>query len=112
MFCTVKLYPRGVLLEWILSYEVLSAVLCLGNVVSVTASQVSLRRKSRPTNRNTPVYNTVACIVSFIVILANRAPPLQMVFGLLVAFHGPGGSPAEDIRAPFHDLTDYIFVYV
>lgn len=58
------------------------------------------------------VQSTVACVVSFIVILANRFPPLQMVFGLLVAFHGPEGFLAEDIRDPFHDATDYIFVYV
>lgn len=58
------------------------------------------------------MYSTVACTVSFIVILANSPPPLQVVFGLLVAFHGPGGFLAEDIRAPFHDITDYIFVCV
>lgn len=49
MFCTVKLYPQGVLSEWILSYEVLPAILCLGNVLSVTVSQM-LRRKSLHTN--------------------------------------------------------------
>lgn len=58
------------------------------------------------------VQSTVACVVSFIVILANRFPPLQMMFGLLVAFHGPEGFLAEDSRDPFHDATDYIFVYV
>lgn len=112
MFCTVKLFPHGVLSEWILSYEVFPEIPCLGNVLSVTVSQMSLWRKSFRTNGNTPVYSTVACIVSFIVILANGLPPLQMVFGLPVAFHRPGGFLAEDIRTPFHDITNYIFVCV
>lgn len=58
------------------------------------------------------MYSIAARIVSFIVILANRLPPLKMVFSLPVAFHGPEGFLTEDIRAPFHDITDYIFVYV
>lgn len=58
------------------------------------------------------MYSTVAYIVSFIVILAKRLPPLQMVFGFPVAFHRPGGFLAEDIRAPFHDIANYIFVCV
>lgn len=76
MFCIVKLYPQGLLLEWILSCEVLSATLCLGNVLSVTASHMSLWRKSHHTNRNAPVYSTIVCTVYFIVILANRHLPL------------------------------------
>lgn len=35
-----------------------------------------------------------------------------MVFSLPIAFHGPGGFLAEAIRAPFCDITNYIFVYV
>lgn len=111
MFCTVKLYPQAGLLEWILSSKVLSATLCLGNVSSVTVSQMLWREQLR-TNGNASVDGPVACIVSSIVALACRLPFLQLVSGLPAAFRGPGGFPAEDLGAPFHDVTNYIFVYV
>lgn len=36
-----------------------------------------------------------------------------MVFGLPIAFHGAGVSPAKTIQTPFPDMTSYNFgVYV
>lgn len=86
-------------------YKVLSATLSLENVLSVPVSQAVIMEKEASHNSKHSYVQYCSLSVSFIIILANRLPPLQLVFGLPVAFHEPGVSPAEDI-------TSYNFVCV
>lgn len=102
MFCTVKLYPQGV--SWSGFFPIKSYLQhCVWGMFCLL---LSAKCYGEGSFINTPVYTIVTCAVSFIVVLADRLPLF------LVAFHGPGGFPAEDIRVPFHDVANYIFVYV
>lgn len=54
MFCTVKLFPQGVLVEGILPTKSYLRP-CLRSVVSVTVSRVLSRGEELRTNRKPPV---------------------------------------------------------